>query len=161
MLFFKPLVSGFKSVMTTIATFPIFHGANKKKPCDSKESMNRLNCLFSGKKSYERAIKQGGEWKAMKQETLALGTSSIIHAIKMKWLTMLVSHFRFLLWHCSCSAPCGDMLLWSFHDSLELNTEGEYLGTFISMTTAVGYLNMRTMFALRGYKNPHKHTGKH
>lgn len=29
----------------------------------------------------------------MKQETLALETSSIIHAIKMKWLTMTVSVF--------------------------------------------------------------------
>lgn len=73
----------------------IFLGVTAKKPCDSNESMEGLNWLFSGKKSYEReSNKARRNAKAMKQETLALETSSIIHAIKMKWLTMSVGHFR-------------------------------------------------------------------
>lgn len=58
------LTSGHWIIVSNDKHFHISHtgiflrrGNKKKSPCDSKESMKGLNWLFSGKKSYERAIK--------------------------------------------------------------------------------------------------------
>ena len=71
---------------------------------------------------------------------------------------MSVGHFRL---HCPRSAPRGGIapLILSWLSGAQYRG-GEHLETFVSMTTAVGDLNMRTMFALCGRKSPEKDTGK-
>lgn len=125
----------------------------------TKKAMWGLNWLFSGKKSFERAIKQGGDWKAMKQETLALETSSIIHAIKMKWLTMPVGHFLFVALLVFSSLQRHAPLILSWLSGAQ-HRRGTFRNIYFTDDSCRLFEYENCFFALCGHKRPLKDSGK-